>query len=180
MITCVFARAAVTVSTEHRIPNNELSPVRLPLALALVASLINLYMGILAVCSQYSSIESPDVYSPAPMVSAPRDKRTSFVSCLQLLLTMWAGHVTIDILPDDVLLCIFYFIRPESDRLWASVLVATSSSCVPQVAIRRFCVAKLSRAETCLRSLDTRGAHSYLATLSNHHMELEQCSLGHA
>jgi hypothetical protein len=31
---------------------------------------------------------------------------------------MWAGHVTIDILPDDILLCIFYFIRPEYDRLW--------------------------------------------------------------
>ena len=33
----------------------------------------------------------------------------------------------------------------------------------------RFRVAKLSRPETCLRSYDTRGAHRYLATLTNHH-----------
>jgi hypothetical protein len=39
------------------------------------------------------------------------DKRTSYVPCLQLLLTVWAGRVTINILPDDVLLLIFHFDR---------------------------------------------------------------------
>jgi len=33
------------------------------------------------------------------------------VSCLQLLLTVWVGRVTINILPDDVLLRIFHFDR---------------------------------------------------------------------
>ena len=37
------------------------------------------------------------------------DKRVSYVPCLQLPLTLWAGDLTIDILPDDVLLLIFYF-----------------------------------------------------------------------
>ena len=41
------------------------------------------------------------------------DKRTSYVPCLQLLLIVWTGRVTIDILPDDVLLHIFLF-----DRSW--------------------------------------------------------------
>ena len=36
-------------------------------------------------------------------------KRTSYVSCLQLLLTVSIAHVTIDTLPDDVLLHIFHF-----------------------------------------------------------------------
>ena len=37
------------------------------------------------------------------------DKGLSYVPCLQLLLTVWAGHVTsINILPDDVLLLIFH------------------------------------------------------------------------
>jgi hypothetical protein len=48
------------------------------------------------------------------------------------------------------------------------------SSCVPEVAIRRFRVAKLSRPETCLRSSDTCGAHTYLATLANYHKEQAQ------
>ena len=40
------------------------------------------------------------------------DKRTSYVPCLQLLLTdCGAGRVTINILPDDVLLHIFHFDR---------------------------------------------------------------------
>ena len=45
------------------------------------------------------------------------DNRTSYVPCLQLPdlpdlpLTMWAGRVTIDILPDDVLLHIFHLSR---------------------------------------------------------------------
>ena len=49
------------------------------------------------------------------------DKRTSYcVPCLQLqLLTVWAGRVTISILPDDVLLHIFYFDGLDNvDRLW--------------------------------------------------------------
>ena len=37
------------------------------------------------------------------------DKRTSYVPCLQLLLIVWAGRETINILPDDVLLHIFHF-----------------------------------------------------------------------
>ena len=41
------------------------------------------------------------------------DKRTSYVPCLQLLLIVWTDRVTIDILPDDVLLHIFLF-----DRSW--------------------------------------------------------------
>jgi hypothetical protein len=40
------------------------------------------------------------------------DKRTSYVLCLQeLLLTVWAGRVTINMLPDDVLVLIFHFDR---------------------------------------------------------------------
>jgi F-box-like len=39
------------------------------------------------------------------------DKRTSYVLYLQLLLTVWAGRVTINILPDDVLLHILHFDR---------------------------------------------------------------------
>ena len=45
------------------------------------------------------------------------DKRTSYVPCLRLLLTVWAGRLTIDILPDDVLLHIFLFDR-SWDRRW--------------------------------------------------------------
>ena len=40
-----------------------------------------------------------------------RDKRMSYIPCLQLPLTVRAGHVTINILPDDVLLHIFFFDR---------------------------------------------------------------------
>ena len=40
-----------------------------------------------------------------------RDKRMSNAPCLQLLLTMWAGRVTINIVSDDVLLIIFHFAR---------------------------------------------------------------------
>ena len=39
------------------------------------------------------------------------DKRMSNAPCLQLLLTMWAGRVTINIVCDDVLLIIFNFVR---------------------------------------------------------------------
>ena len=45
------------------------------------------------------------------------DKRMCFLSSLQLQLTVWAGRVTIDIVPDDVLLCAFHFIQPDVDRL---------------------------------------------------------------
>ena len=45
------------------------------------------------------------------------DKRTSYVPCLRLLLTVWADRLTIDILPDDVLLHIFLFDR-SWDRRW--------------------------------------------------------------
>ena len=37
-----------------------------------------------------------------------REKRMSYVPCLRLLLTMWVGRVTINILPDDVFLHIFF------------------------------------------------------------------------
>jgi hypothetical protein len=51
-----------------------------------------------------------------------RDKRTSCVPCLKLLLTVWAGLVTINILPDDVLLHVFHFVRvtylDQPDQLW--------------------------------------------------------------
>ena len=53
------------------------------------------------------------------------DKRTSYVQNLQLLLTVSIGHVTIDVLPDDVLLLIFHFDRVtclnllgDVNRLW--------------------------------------------------------------
>jgi hypothetical protein len=39
------------------------------------------------------------------------DKRTSYVPCLQLLLTVWTADVTINILPDDLLLRMFHFVR---------------------------------------------------------------------
>jgi hypothetical protein len=48
-------------------------------------------------------------------VSAPVTNVRPYVQCLQLLLTVWAGRVTINILPDDVLLLIFLCDRePES------------------------------------------------------------------
>jgi hypothetical protein len=54
----------------HRIPTNELSPVCLLLPLATVTSLIKLHIdtpesvGLFTVCSpEYTSIQSPDVYS---------------------------------------------------------------------------------------------------------------------
>ena len=40
-----------------------------------------------------------------------RDERTSYTTCLRILLTVCAGRVTIDILPDDVLLLVFLFDR---------------------------------------------------------------------
>ena len=54
------------------------------------------------------------------------DKRTSHVPCLQPPpLTVWVGRVTINILPDDVLLFIFYFDQAiyldglgDFDRVW--------------------------------------------------------------
>ena len=49
------------------------------------------------------------------------DERTSYcVPCLQLLLlTVWAGRVTINKLPDEILLHIFYFDGLDDvDRLW--------------------------------------------------------------
>ena len=49
--------------------------------------------------------------------------------------------------------------------------VATASSCVPEVEIRHFFFAKVSRPETYLPSQHTRGAHTYLATLANRHKE---------
>ena len=46
------------------------------------------------------------------------EKRTSYLSHLRLLLTVWVGRVTINTLPDDVLLLIFYFYRATYlDRL---------------------------------------------------------------
>ena len=49
--------------------------------------------------------------------------------------------------------------------------MAPTSPRVPEVAIPRFCLAKLSRPETRLRSLGTRGTCRYLATLASHHKE---------
>jgi hypothetical protein len=41
------------------------------------------------------------------------------VLCVQLLLTVWAAHVTINILPDDLLLHIFHFNRLlDANELW--------------------------------------------------------------
>ena len=39
------------------------------------------------------------------------DKCMSNAPCLQLVVTMWAGRVTINIVSDDVLLIIFHFVR---------------------------------------------------------------------
>ena len=46
-----------------------------------------------------------------------------------------------------------------------------------EVAIPHFFVAKISRPESCLRPCDTCGAHSNLATLANHHKELNMVDL---
>ena len=88
-------------------------------------------------------------------------------------------RVTIDILPGDVLLIIFYFDGPEDViRPYYSPWHRLVHVCrVPEVAISRFCVAKLSRPETRLRSLGTRQACRYLATLANHHKEHGQLSM---
>ena len=50
----------------------------------------------------------------------------------------------------------------------ASAMVASGNSCVLEVAIYRFRVAKLSQCEASLPSLDKREA---LATLANYHNE---------
>jgi hypothetical protein len=55
-------------------------------------------------------LESLGVYSLALIVSVPATK-VRLMPCQQLLLTLWVGRVTIDILPDDVLLLIFHFDR---------------------------------------------------------------------
>lgn len=103
------------------------------------------------------------------------NKRTSHVLCLQVLLTVQEGRVTINTLPNDVLVLIFYLDRmihldqhhPEDrihwpwrwDRLvhvcqqWRSVVFASPS---------------FSRPGACLLSLHTDRAHWYLATLTNH------------
>lgn len=153
------------VRTKHRIPNNErineLSP-RLPPAL--VASLNKLYTN-LAVCSLYL------LYANTNRAGLC-DKHTCFLSFLQPLLTVRAGSVTIGILPDDVLYA--YSIRSTGCRsIVGSVLVPTSSSCVPQVAIH-FCVAEHSRPKDCLRSPDTHGAPRYLSASPNHYNEHDQ------
>ena len=58
------------------------------------------------------------ILSPGHRVSSC-DKRTSYVPCLHPLLTAWAGRVTIDRLPDEVLLYIFHFdVSKGVDRLW--------------------------------------------------------------
>ena len=57
-------------------------------------------------------------------------------------------------------------------------MLASVSSCVPEVAIPRFCIAKISPPETYLLSLDTRGAYRYLATLANYYKE--HARLAHA
>ena len=118
------------------------------------------------------------------------DKRTSwFVSCLKLLLTVWAGRVTINTLPDDVLLLIFHFDCIDrvkfigrkqrlSDSLLERPQMEFVSLCVQEVAVRRFHVAKLPRLETCLWSYYTHGAYGYLVTLSNHYKGL--CRFVHA
>jgi hypothetical protein len=66
-------------------------------------------------------LDAPNVL-PVHRVSS-RNNCTSYVSCLQLLLTVWAGRrrVTIDILPDDVLLLIFHFHRILHQRLHPSI-----------------------------------------------------------
>ena len=58
-------------------------------------------------------LDTPNLNVPDQLVSHidSCDKRTSYVPCLQLALTVWAGCVTINILPDDVLLLIFHFDR---------------------------------------------------------------------
>ena len=53
----------------------------------------------------------------------------------------------------------------------SALVVASVSSCVPEVAIRRLCIAQLSRLETCLRSKDSRGAYKYLAIPADHRQE---------
>jgi hypothetical protein len=49
--------------------------------------------------------------------------------------------------------------------------VAPASSCVQEVAIHHFGIANHTRPDTCLRSLDTRGAHKYLAIPTNNNKE---------
>ena len=100
----------------------------------------------------------------------PCDNRTSYVSCLHLPLTVCTGRETINnILPDDVLLLIFYFDGPGNvDQAWRPSWHRLSSR-VPEMAIPRFCIAKLSRLETRLRPQDKREAYKCLATLAHSH-----------
>jgi hypothetical protein len=116
--------------TGHQIPTDELSPARLPLALVASPYLANrashrYTQKRQALCGLLSLI-LPDRITRCTIRNTPilidsegrsvsnatrrygfRNKRMSYVSCLRLLLTVSAGRVTINILPDDVLLHIF-------------------------------------------------------------------------
>jgi hypothetical protein len=106
------------------------------------------------------------------------DERMSYVLCLQLVLTLWAGRVTvtINVLPDDVLLIIFLFDRltfldGRGGRTWGQhwrwqrlVHVCRRWRSLT-FSSPKFLDLKL----TCLPN--TRGAHTYLATFSNRRKE---------
>ena len=49
-----------------------------------------------------------------------RDKRMSYIPCLQLPLTVRAGHVTINILPDTV--SINWFLHAKTVKNWQFIL----------------------------------------------------------
>ena len=57
-------------------------------------------------------VDISNLLPPVRRVSSFKfNKRTSYVPCLQLLLTVWTADVTVNILPDDLLLRTFHFVR---------------------------------------------------------------------
>ena len=122
-------------STQPRTPTDELS-VRLPLRLQAIALLnyaspvlfvVSLSSILLDIINQRITPSSPRISIDGPSGSrtthhldtsnvhvhsvSPRDERTSYATCLRILLTVCPGRVTIDILPDDVLLLVFLLDR---------------------------------------------------------------------
>jgi hypothetical protein len=111
-------RLLQTITTE------ELSPLRLPLALveashalcSMPPTLPNRITQCIFPCRPPISVDGPSGASATHRLDTSNvlvsscDKR-AYVPCLKLLLTVWAGLQTINILPDDVLLHIFHFDR---------------------------------------------------------------------
>ena len=124
-VTCtVLNPPTLFLSADHRIPTDELTPVRLSLTLVTSLIMCLLPSTLLVVLDRIAWRRIFPTSATTLRVSSC-DKCTSYVSCLWLLLTMCIGRVAINVFPDDVLLFIFHFLRQtyldgreDAYRLW--------------------------------------------------------------